>query len=166
MNYFKKSKFLVATIVVLVILNLGTLISFWLMHPRPEMPPSFDGQDYLEKQLNLNIQQSRLFKLEKEAHQKEFEQIMDSINAVRDKLSEELFKTPLDTNKINNDIAKVGRWHLVEERKIFDHFVRLNSFLNPEQKTKFHNFIEEMIKGKHPSGGNEKPEHKKMVARF
>ena len=82
MNYFYKSRFLLFLILILALLNLGTLTFMWLS--RPPMPGRQGGRSenagkFLVEQVGFNAEQQEKYARLREAHQEMARQTQDSL---------------------------------------------------------------------------------------
>ena len=160
MNFFQKPKILTVTIIILFILNVGT-IGFLIFHrpPRPlkefdhhekmeqrEMMPPPDARGFLEEQLNFNDKQKEEFSKMRDEHHKQISDIQDSIKNVKDKLFAQVSTNPINEAEINSLCTAIGEFQKRIELTTFYHFQKVRMLCDDTQKQKFDLIIKDAIK--------------------
>lgn len=170
MEHSRQFRFLIITIIILVILNIGTLALLWQNNElgfgkgqRPLHPePTRNGEDYLKQELNLSASQVASFHQLRAAH---FE-AMKAISQRERKEMETFFDamTGVDSNEIAAHAAaeRVGDLRTEREMTLYAHFQDLKSVCDEKQQERlseiFHDFMRKN-KPKHPprKGDGERP---------
>lgn len=159
MDFFQKPKILTVTIIVLFLLNIGT-IGFLIFHrpPRPfhddmrqpkmEMPDlnAPDARGFLEEQLNFNDKQKEDFNKLRDEHHKAVMVIQDSIRTLKDRLFDQVSITPIDETKINSICTSIGEYQKQIELTTFYHFQKVRALCDDNQKQIFDHVIKDVIK--------------------
>jgi len=156
MDFITKNKLAFWAIVILIILNITTLSLVLLRGgpPRPEerfmrgpedAPPP-DALMFLEKELNFSREQAEQLKLLRETHFKGSKELLDSIHLLKKEILSELRNEISDPEKIKSPASEIGKLQTEFELMIFNHFAEIKNVCDKEQKIKFANLIDEIIK--------------------
>ncbi len=158
MNFFEKSKVLTIAVIGLLVLNFATL-AFLVFH-KPQMPfpmgmPRKEAHEHLGKMLNLNDTQKEQINKLREEHAKTISQIQDTIKTLKDQLFDQLKTGKQDSSMVNNITSKIAENQKHIEMATFYHFAKMRALLSDEQKSKFDNIMNDMLKmvGPHPPDG-------------
>lgn len=166
MDFFQKPKILTTTIIVLFVLNLGT-IAFLIFH-RPPMfdhpfmppmlrmqqelsqkegfPPPPDVRGFLEEQLNLSDKQKEEFNKLRDDHHKRMMEIQDSIKNEKDQLFDQISVNTPDEAKVNLLVNFIGEHQKQIELVNFNHFQKMRAICDDNQKEKFDKILKDVIK--------------------
>lgn len=133
----KNNKILIAVIFVLVILNIVSLSFIWngKDHDRGDHHPP-KVEKYLGRRLNLNDEQIKVFKKSRREHFKNTAVLMEDIAKIRSQLAGKIEEEASDSllNLIASNYRKL-------EKLNHEHFRRLRSVCNDEQKIKFDSML-------------------------
>lgn len=164
MDYFTSKRVLILTIVVLVVLNLGTLVTIWFIRmpdappkepvpaelpgmpsPPPPPPPPVGVQAVMASELNLTPEQREIFKLESEKFMKRSGEILRQYHQDKRNMLIELTKPYPDTLLLGHITAQLGMQQTRLERLMIRYFLNLKQICTPEQQQKFPEIIDRML---------------------
>lgn len=150
MDYFTKNKMLFWCIIILVILNVVTMASFWLKRPpfgpggRPGGERS--GHRIMGDQLHLSAEQIQQFAEIRNKHFSQIRPLQEQSHQLRLDLLDEIFTVNPDQAKINELLTELGDKQSQFEMNLFNHFQELKTACNQQQtealKTMLINLIE------------------------
>ena len=153
MKYFNKGTGYIITIVVLVILNVALLFSFWYKE-KPDRhfgkrtpPPGKEARmgHLFEKKLGLNAAQKKQYKTLREAH---FEYARNAKREIHD-LRNDLFlqiHNGEETAKADSIATLIGKKEGALEKETFYHFRQLRAICSDEQKPKFDQLMKNVLR--------------------
>jgi protein CpxP len=137
-------------IVLLLLLNGGTLGYLWLSKSRQEsghVPPGMHHRNHVDRlmseKLALTAEQEEQFQELKQEHNGHMIELQQAEKRLHIELFK-LLKARTDTLAKNNLLAELERNDRRKEEVTFDHFRKLRSILNPEQQPKFDELMEEI----------------------
>jgi len=142
-----KQKTLTIAVIVLVMMNIGTLSFLWMNkasqknHHTKHRRPNVEG--YLTKKLSLSDSQAKAFRKARKNHFEQRAKLERSLHADRKHLSQLLS----DTDTINQEelIRKITHKSIKLEKIYFKHLQYLRSMCTEEQKIKFDSVILKVI---------------------
>ena len=133
-------------VIVLVLLNLGTLTFLWFGRPRPEHEPDRGkSAKFLIHELALTPGQQDEFGKLRDEHRRRLTILQKQDSRLHDRFFEAIFLPVPDTltaKILSDSIAEVRRQM---ELLTFDHFRQLRQLLNEEQKNKFHRVFRQAL---------------------
>ena len=140
------NRFFKGVILILVMVNCGTLAFLWFGRPRPEqIPVRGQAAEFLIHELELTpVQQDRFGKL-REGHRDKLTILQEQDRKFHERFFETLFLTPTDTitaSLLADSIAGVRRQM---ELLTFEHFSQLRQLLTEPQKMKFHQVFRQAL---------------------
>lgn len=150
----KKNKILIIALIILVVVNMATVASIWLMKPtamkykhkyKKENRYKSDKsnrEDRFIKKLDLNERQAIEFKEEKKLHFQKISVYRDSIMTRKQLIVEEIFKENPDTNLIKTYNDSIGILNTKVEKLNYNHFIRIKEILNTKQQDKFKEIVQ------------------------
>ncbi|MCE1190103.1 MAG: periplasmic heavy metal sensor [Ignavibacteria bacterium] len=148
MDLLKKNKVLITITGILIIMNVALMATMWFGGPRPPHgapPPPLPPEEFIARELNLSGQQRDQFRTEQEHH---FAKIKDAHEEAQ-KLKSDGYKfitgTNPDTAQAMECYRKACALMLELDRETMHHFIRLRSYLQPEQVEKFDKVLTEMF---------------------
>lgn len=152
MDIFSQNKFLIRTVLFLVILNLGSITFFTVKGFRPNnderFPPKNEQKrelsEILKKELNLSDIQIAKFeeiRMQNAARKSELKEI---INQDKDLLSSEMFNKNADDKKVLALAKKIGDNEYQIELSKINQSKQLKAICTPEQLEKFDDLIQEI----------------------
>ncbi len=145
MNYFDKSRVLIAMVALLVVLNVATLGFLWTQRPphprgRPGGPPA----QYLIEKVGLTPDQQVTYKELIQSHQQHMRSINDSIRYHKIQLFKYL--TTPDSTMAYAESARIGSFQQSLEMSTFSHFSSVRALCSPVQVIKFDKVIDDVLK--------------------
>ena len=146
MDFLSKQKLTNLLIIVLVVINILSLTFIWYreMH-RPKLPPPQPGREdvgrFIKDQLNLNNEQKTQFDKYMKKHADVTREMNNKIGELKKEILIEAFNPNSDTNKVNDLTQKIGKIQGDYEKFLYEHFQKLASVCNPEQKEKLKNIF-------------------------
>jgi len=163
MDIFKQNRYLILVIILLVILNLGTLITIWL--GRPHQHPFQNDNQGSEKE-NMHIQQ--LLKDELGFNKEQAKQFLDlqrelhnqttPINDEIKRLKKQMFDKVLENNispTLSDSLLKLTMEKQAQiEQLTFRHLLELKKMCNPEQQKKLQ-LLMHVMHGPSEEGNND-----------
>jgi hypothetical protein len=134
MNYFLKYKFVVWTVIILLVMVVtvvGTMVYMRYAH-RPENWGK-RGPDRLWQDLKLTPKQDSLFNASRGDFFKSSKPIFDSLEVERQKMLAEFSKPNPDTAILYTVADNMGKLHTQMKRNTIVHLLKLRGYCNPEQ---------------------------------
>lgn len=137
-------------VAVLVVVNIALMATIWVKKDAAVAPPQRgDAKEYLVKTLSLNKAQVEDFDSLRNEHFKKIAEYKQAMRFVKDRLFSLLNEK--DTNRINTQITtylkeKIGDIQANIDVETFQHFYRLRSLLNEQQKQKFDSTIQDVLR--------------------
>ena len=170
MSYFTKERTLFLIIIILVLVNIGSIGSIWLwkLKDRPCLPPpppqseKQDGRKFLTEELKLNPSQVEKFEALREEHFKLTSKYNEEMRKNKDDLFSLLNQNVPDSNKASEIASKIGELQKQIDIATFNHFAKLREICDDTQKTKFGKIIEDVLRKMappppHPPGAPPQP---------
>jgi len=157
MELTKKYRWIWIGFIVMVLLNIGTLATIWVIHSsrldRDPMERRENMQRFLGRSLDLSPEQRQAFRSLRQQHFRESRQMMQHIGELRNRYFQLLTSNnPADSLSADSIAAEIGREQARFERALYDHLANLRSQLNIDQKAKFDRLMQQMLD--HPRMGN------------
>jgi len=160
MDIFKQNKILIRIVIILIVINLGTITGIWILN--------FSGKQYKEisksrehktekklreprmyemfrHELKFDTGQEEKFNEIETIHHKEMQMFADSINQKKMQILTEITMPEPDTTKAGILFTEIGKYQSTIEKEIFSHFLKIKMLCNDEQRTKFDNLIKDII---------------------
>ena len=157
MDYFTNKRFVIWSIIILVILNLLTISAFWFTKIFRIFPIQRiaiheindanhkQGDKFLEKELNLSEEQNKKFEESRDKHHKLTKALHEEIYVLKEQLINELFSTKIDSSKIKKLSEEIGMKQTELEMQNNVHVLELKSICKPEQQEKLSLLFNEML---------------------
>lgn len=158
MEYIKKYKWALGGFVVMVLLNIGLLVTIWMILPPPQLPGTGIDSDarprvqrFLQRELNLDQQQRQQMRDLRQQHLKEMQPLMQQIREHRMQALQLVSSTgqPLYHQKMDSLAAQIGRLHSEIERHNYRHFQQIRTQLNEAQQKRFDTVIKQTLTRPH-----------------
>ncbi len=152
MDIFSQNKFLIRTILFLVILNLVSITFFSIRSFRPKnddrLPPKNEYNrelsEILKKELNLSEYQIEKFEKIRTQNEKRKIELKEIINQNKDLLASEMFKNITDEKKVLAIAKKIGDNEYQIELLKINQSKQLKAICTPAQLDKFDELIKEI----------------------
>ena len=160
MDIFKQKRYLIFVIVLLVILNLGTVLMLWLNKPpklmmqrmpqRPEQE-KMHIQQLLKDQLGFDKTQAEQYLKLREEHHKRASLLQNEIQRIKKLMFDEVLKENPQTT-LSDSLLKLSQEKTADlEQLTFQHFLDLKKLCKPDQQDKLKFLIGEFFHQNPPS---------------
>lgn len=166
----KRYQLVIPLVVVLMVLNIGSLGFLWYGHlnnrpPHPEGDGNPSPEEFLIQQLQLNTEQTQTFRTLRAQHMRETDSLRREMQHLKGQLMEQLFMTPPDTARARALSDTIGNLQAEFELNVYRHFSDLQQICGPEQHSRLKRLIFEALnkadQGQprqwEPRGGRDKP---------
>lgn len=157
MNYFTNQRLLVWLVIILVILNICTLTTFWVFGKKFHRP--LEGkhgagciEKFLAHELNFSKDQEEKLLQSDRIYFPKIGQLFNNIEEQKMKMSEQIFAPRQDTLFIDSLIRNIGVKEAEIERLIFYHLKELNSICDKKQQEKLKFIHHELLQFTAPEG--------------
>ncbi len=152
MDIFSQNKFLIRTVLFLVILNLGSITFFTVKGFRTNNDDRFSPRneqkrelsEILKKELNLSDIQIAKFEQIRMQNATRKSKLKEIINQDKDLLSSEMFNKNADDKKVLALAKKIGDNEYQIELSKINQSKQLKAICTPEQLEKFDDLIQEI----------------------
>ena len=139
MDFFRKEKLLFWCVIVLILLNVTVVATFWVKRPPLGPPPGPGGQPggrIMEEQLQLSEEQISQFEQIRNDHFQDTIPLQDKMHKLRLDLVEEVFVAEPNKTTIETLTTEIGLVQRQFERQLFHHFSELrNACTDPQMTT-------------------------------
>ena len=169
MDFFTKEKMTFWAVAILIVLNIATLGTLWIMAGRDRghrhdgkehpfaAPPMMHGQheampmprppfEMIEKELGLSAEQAAAMKKLRDAHFEKVEALTKDVEKIKGELFDLLFAENVDQTKVDEKINALSAKRGEVEKLTFNHFKDILALSNAEQKQKFRGILEGILK--------------------
>lgn len=150
MDVFKQNRYLMIVIVLLVILNVGTLLMLWIGKPqKPVLPAGERIPDQLPRLLKnefgFNDNQIEKFMKSRDKHRRQMMQLNNEIRSIKKQMFDEVF-TEDPQPVLSDSLLKLSQEKQAQiEQLTYQHFFELRKMCNPEQQKKLQKMIHEIF---------------------
>ncbi|HYV91768.1 MAG TPA: periplasmic heavy metal sensor [Chitinophagales bacterium] len=152
-----QSRLLIVALVVMVLLNIGTLATLWMHHPEhggfsphdhnmhhgPHGPP--DPGDFIADKLHFNEQQQQQFEKLRDAHADSVHKFENENRELRKKFFDLLKSDYVNPAEADSLATAIGNHQKEIEMATFQHFNSLKNICNADQKKKFDDFLDDLM---------------------
>lgn len=160
MDVFKQNKILIWLVIILVVINLGTITGIWILnfsgkhHKEISKPRDHKSDKKMREpgrfemfghELKFDNEQNEKYNVISTGHHKEMQMFADSINTKKKQILTEIAKPEPDTAKVEILFTEIGKYQSSIEKEIFNHFLKIKMLCNDEQKNRFDNLIKDII---------------------
>lgn len=139
MESSKKQRWTLTGLIVMVILNIGLVVSIWIM--RPPIRPSFGPPASWEQELNLTPQQSAEFRRLIRERENTWQALRSDIR-FRNSAYFTLLRqndTTITPEELDSLVDNIQRRYLEVDNRMFEYFGRMRQVLDEEQQVRFDN---------------------------
>ena len=161
MDFFTKNKMLFWCVIILAVLNVITLTSFWMgKPPRGPAPDSKGGQDggkIMAERLHLSAEQARQFEQIRNEHFMRTRPLQDDIHKIRLEILDEIFSSEPNQAKIQNLLAEISSKQDLFEKYLFAHFQELKNTCNEDQAKELKIMLRDLIESTRPRDPERRP---------
>lgn len=147
---------------ILVILNIVLLVNSWrkpgMMHPPPHPPRHMQGGGpgkMIIEELKFSPEQVGQFEKLKEAHQSAIRELNEKGREIRHAYFELLKSDVIDQQQADKLSDEIAMNQKAIEKVTFDHFTEVRKLCNADQKKRFDEIIEDILRNM--AGGNKGP---------
>lgn len=155
MDFFRKERFLFWCIVVLMLLNVVLVASFWLKRP-PFPPPGPGGERgggrIMEEQLQLSEEQAHQFEQIRQKHFSRTDPLEERVHEIRMTLLDEIFAIKPNEVTIQALCAEIGQTQCQFDRELFNHFRDLKDACKDQQVTELKHMLANLLENRRPPG--------------
>ena len=142
-----KQKILLATVVVLLIVNIATLTFLWMQYRRPSEPaPGMAARDFIVKEVGLTLSQQQQYDSLRKIHRKSVIGLNDENKRLHDQMFENVGATAIDSIMLDSMAYKLSQNEVKRQKITLYHFRELRKILTVEQQSKFDNILKEALK--------------------
>lgn len=155
MDIFKQRRYLVFLVILLVVLNLGTITLLWVGRPpapragiHPEGPPQQEARlkDLLKRELKFNDEQiARYFQL-RENHRRQFEKLNEEIRRLKKQMFDAVFSREPQP-ALSDSLLQLSLQKQAElDSLTYQHFLDLKKLCDPDQQYQLKMLIGEFFR--------------------
>lgn len=157
MAIFTKNRVMNGGIILLVIVNIGVLVTLGLpLFRRP--PGEKPAQQFLQDELHLTDGQIRQMEDLKTLYQGKMKILDDDIRTLKEAILAEVFRASPDAENVARFAEQIGTKYAELERLRFQHFLALKSLFQPEQAEKFQSLMRDILRPPAPPDAERRPE--------
>ncbi|MEO8148007.1 MAG: periplasmic heavy metal sensor [Bacteroidia bacterium] len=144
----ESAKFLKTVVIILLLINIGTLAFMWFDKPHHGPPPPHEGGDameFLSRELKFSDAQQKQFEELREQHHDAVEPLQKASR----KLHDQYFNMLADANTDSLTIVQVADSMIAVQKQIelktYYHFKSVRAICTPEQQKKFDDVIADAL---------------------
>jgi periplasmic protein CpxP/Spy len=140
-------RMLKSVIIVLVLINIGTLTFMWFNNPvrrqsaRPQFAPGF-----LVKELELSGSQQKDYLSLRNNHRMMLKQLQERDKALHNRFFDQLFSDVPGSKNVGDLADSIAENRREMEILTYDHFNQVRQMLTPEQQEKFGKIFDEVLR--------------------
>ncbi|MDE3251965.1 MAG: periplasmic heavy metal sensor [Bacteroidota bacterium] len=149
MNYFSKNRWVGIALLFLVLLNLGTLTTLWLMRPNRMGPPAKAGSgvvDFIVQELGFDSAQKKQLILLREEHQQKIREVRRKNRDAKNVFFALLKDSSLSEEALDKAAIASAAYDAETDKLTFLHFREIRKICTPEQQKKFDLVIQEVLR--------------------
>lgn len=160
-------------VIILVLVNVVTLASFWMRRPpvgpRRGVEGRPGGQRIMEERLGLSDEQAQQFEQIRNEHFMRTRPLQDDMHKIRMDLLDELFSSETNEAKMQMLLTELGDKLVQFEKNLYQHFQELKEACNDQQLEELRIMLRELIESTRPRDtrphphepeGSMQPEHR------
>lgn len=140
-----KVKLLTTLVVLLLLLNIATIASVWVMRPGKHMGGVHGPREYIISKLGFDEAQTEAFEALRKEHFDTIQKLREQIRSEKEEMYSGL-KTKGNENDAYAHLAKVIAYEEQAEKITFEHFRKVRELCDEEQKQHFDAIITQIIK--------------------
>jgi periplasmic protein CpxP/Spy len=145
MKQFTQNKLLVLLVAILLVANLCLMLYFFVFKDRHGPDKSHPVSDLIQKELNLNADQTEKFKQLRDQHRAAVKPVVDEMRKLKDSLYD-LLQAPQANDSAAKVIAKrIGEKQEEWEMLIYNHFEKVRTICDSSQLPKLDTLVHRMI---------------------
>ena len=134
-------------IVVLILINIGTLAFMWFNKPmfrQPDRPTFAPG--FLVKELELSGSQQKDYLSLRNSHRMMLRQLQERDKTLHTRFFDQLFSEIPDSKRVAALADSIAENRKKMEVLTYEHFMQVRQMLTPEQQKKFQEIFDEVIR--------------------
>jgi protein CpxP len=140
-----KTKFLTISVIVLLVLNLGTITFLFTRRPPPPFKIEQEGpRKIIIERLGFDKNQIDQYEMLIQKHHEVIKELQDDIKRKKNELYETL--TSSDTSKVTIIEQKISYLQLEIEKTYYQHFQAIKALCKPNQLIKFNDLVKDLAK--------------------
>ena len=142
------AKFLKTVIIILLLINIGTLAFMWMQYPRHGMPPPHPPEigKYLMHELQFTEVQKNQYEELRDEHRHMMDGLREKSKDFHDVFFELLGNNPIDSNKVTQLADSITAIQKEIEISTFYHFQKVRMICSPAQQNKFDDVIKDALR--------------------
>ena len=141
------SKFLKTVIIILLLINIGTLAFMWMQHQHGMPPPHQPAiGNYLMHELKFTEAQKNQFEQMRDEHRREIDGLRKKSRERHDSFFDLLGNSQADSNSVNQMADSITSLQKEIEISTFYHFQKVRTICTREQQEKFDEIIKEALR--------------------
>lgn len=141
----KRGNFYTIVIILLLLLNIGTLGYLWVNKPGRHHPPPPDSpHSIIINELQLNKAQQKQFKVFRHRHRRSTDSVQRLIKETQLSLFGLVKQDSMNLAKRDSLLGNIEQYESAKHLITIEHFHDIRSMLQPEQKELFNEFMEEI----------------------
>jgi Spy/CpxP family protein refolding chaperone len=145
MNMITNKKWVLLLLAVLLMVNIGLMLSFYFFGKKPVDGRKIPETPSLYRQLDLTKEQEQLFRKRKESYLKDMKPVWDDIRQSKDSLYKRLSDPSTDDSTINALTTVIAQKTMRSEEILFGHFRELRKLCTPSQQVAFDTLVPQML---------------------
>jgi len=156
MNTIRKNKLLIWFFVLLLLANIGTLVFFWIGRMKNNSAQDRQAIEFLIGQLKFDKAQQEQFELLVAEHRSLSGKLRKEIGQSKEEMFSLLKSDQITDSMIQAAVKKVSVKTESLDRVTLDHFQKVRSICNNEQKQKFDEILDQLTRimgNPRPPGG-------------
>ena len=149
MSYFNRNKGWAIAFILLVVMNMATLATFWWLKEKKAGPghePQSGVADFLTKELGFDSLQNQSLRLLRDAHQLQIRELRKGNREVKEAFFELLKQPNISDSMVEAAAKKSFQFDEQSEILTFHHFQQIRNLCTDTQKTKFDKIIQEVLR--------------------
>ncbi len=149
MSYFNRNKWATLAFILLVALNIATLAAFWLLKQRQAAPPEGGRRGvtaFLVKELGFDSAQKQQLEELVAGHRRQVMDIRRNTRVVKDSFFALLKEASVDDSMLSKAAARAAGADQQLDIATFRHFQKVRMMCNDQQKRKFDNIIQDVLR--------------------
>lgn len=161
MNYFSRNKIWGIAFLLLVLLNIAALVTFWIMREGPAGPRGGEMKqgvvDFMVKELGFDsVQKEQLMQLRK-TYQEEMREVRSRNRDAKNDFFALLPQSGISDTALENAAHAAVVYDIKTDMLTFRHFQAVRKLCNAEQQKKFDAVIQEVLRMSAPGGPGNRP---------
>ncbi len=152
MDFFAKQRVLAWSVVILIVLNLGTLATLWMNHlgrPGGNRPPGGGpparARDFLEREMGFDGVRKKKLESLQSRHMNQMSALQDQIDDLKRRMMDELLKTSPDGGSVDALAGKIGEIEASRSRLTYSHLKKIKALCTPQQAERFDGLMRELL---------------------